>query len=522
MNRTLLVAWREYIENVRTKGFWIGIFTLPIILILLAFVPFLVDSTKEAKRYAVIDLSGDTLGPVSEIIARRDFRDFIEDFDSGRFDAVDTPTGLMTYAPEIRALEDDDITQVTLAIFAEEALPDGLTNRLRRYLSDNSGAVRDWWLALSDEERAALAGSASGNFFVRSRYTDDEATLNRRIHEGGLFAYFVIGPDPVSSSEGSKYVSSNLTDQDLKNWFSGIVTKHIRSRRMAESNIAPETADWISEPVSFRGSILSGEGTAKDVEATDVARQWAPMIFMYVLWISILMNTQMLLTNTIEEKSNKLIEVLLSSVSPIALMAGKVIGIAVTGLTIIGTWVLFALGLFIGVPVMAGVDLPFEIASVLADPLFVGSFLVYFLLGYLLYAALLVGLGALCDNLKEAQSLVFPVQIIEMIPLLVMVPISRDPNGTIAVVMSYVPPMTPFVMMTRAAGPPGMFEYAITTLLLMASIAGAFWLAAKLFRVGVLMTGKPPSVREIFRLLRAPVTAIERITIRNVPGGERD
>ncbi len=507
MNRTLLVALREYIENVRTKGFWIGIFTLPIIFLLIAFVPILVESTREAKRYAVIDLSGGTLEQVAEIIARRDFRDFIEDFDSGDLEEVDTPAGLITYAPEIRALSDEDINKVMLAIFEGGQLPDGLTNRLQRYLGENTGAVRDWWLTLGDEERAALTNSASGNFFVRVPYTDDEESLNKQIHDGELFAYFVIGPDPVESSEGSKYVSSNLTDQDLKNWFSGIITEHIHERRMAQSNIAPETADWIAEPVSFKGSILSEEGTAEDVDATDVARQWAPMIFMYVLWISILMNTQMLVTNTIEEKSNKLIEVLLSSVSPIALMTGKVIGIAATGLTIIGTWVLFAVGLFIGVPAMAGVDLPFEFASVIADPLFLGSFLVYFLLGYLLYAALLVGLGAMCDNLKEAQNLMFPVQIVQMIPLLVMVPISRDPNGTIAVVMSYVPPLTPFVMMSRAAGPPTMFEYAITTLLLIASIAGAFWLAAKLFRVGILMTGKPPSVREIFRLLRAPVSA---------------
>jgi ABC-2 type transport system permease protein len=216
----------------------------------------------------------------------------------------------------------------------------------------------------------------------------------------------------------------------------------------------------------------------------------------------------MLITNTIEEKSNKLIEVLLSSVSAITLMGGKIIGIAATGLTIISAWFTMALAFFIGIPMLAGIELPIDLSTVLADPWFLLSFLMYFLLGYLLYAALLVGLGSLCNNLKEAQNLILPVQMIQMLPILLMVPIGRDPNGTLAQILSYIPPLTPFVMMNRAAGPPSTQEYVITTLLLVISIVGAFWLAAKIFRVGILMTGKPPGPLEILKMLRAPVTGI--------------
>jgi ABC-2 type transport system permease protein len=92
-----------------------------------------------------------------------------------------------------------------------------------------------------------------------------------------------------------------------------------------------------------------------------------------------------------------------------------------------------------------------------------------------------------------------------MLPLLVMIPISRDPNGTFAKVMSYLPPFTPFVMMNRAAGPPTMFEYVATTLLLVAAIAFTLWASAKIFRIGILMTGKPPKAMEILRWVRAPV-----------------
>jgi ABC-2 type transport system permease protein len=95
-----------------------------------------------------------------------------------------------------------------------------------------------------------------------------------------------------------------------------------------------------------------------------------------------------------------------------------------------------------------------------------------------------------------------------MVPLIVMIPIGKDPNGTLAKVMSYVPPFTPFVMMNRAAAPPTMFEYVATTILLLVSVGAAMWAAAKIFRIGVLLTGKPPKIREIFRWIKAPVGAV--------------
>ena len=109
------------------------------------------------------------------------------------------------------------------------------------------------------------------------------------------------------------------------------------------------------------------------------------------------------------------------------------------------------------------------------------------------------------NTIQEAQSLQTPIIMVLLLPMLAMVPIGRDPNGTFARVMSYLPPFTPFVMMNRAAGPPTMLEYVATTLLLIVSIVFALWAAAKVFRIGILMTGKPPKAREIFQWIRTPV-----------------
>jgi len=91
-----------------------------------------------------------------------------------------------------------------------------------------------------------------------------------------------------------------------------------------------------------------------------------------------------------------------------------------------------------------------------------------------------------------------------------MIPIAKDPNGTLAHILSYVPPFTPFVMMNRAATMPTLAEYVITTVLMLISILGALWMAVKVFRIGVLLTGKPPNVREILKWLKAPIGSFPR------------
>lgn len=136
------------------------------------------------------------------------------------------------------------------------------------------------------------------------------------------------------------------------------------------------------------------------------------------------------------------------------------------------------------------------------------GFVTYFVLGYLLYAAILIGIGSVVNTTQEAQALMGPVIMILMLPLLAMIPIGRDPNGTFAQVMSFIPPFTPFVMMNRAAGPPTLVEYVATTLLLVAAIAATLWASAKIFRIGILMTGKPPKMSEIVQWVRTPVGVV--------------
>jgi ABC-2 type transport system permease protein len=397
-----------------------------------------------------------------------------------------------------------------LARDGEAALPT-LDDATRARLAEAQSAFLAWRLSLRPEQARQLDAGLARERYQRvdgpSGETAGEPWARGQLADGRIFAYFVVGADPVQGATDCRYVSKNLTDTDLKQWFERLATDEIRERRLAREGIEAEIASWIDQPLRFEGRQIEEGGAEAAVGAVDVVRQWAPVVFVYLLWISVFTITNLLLTNTIEEKSNRIIEVLLSSVSPFELMSGKILGIAATGLTVVGSWVVwFVVGVRF-LPRLLGAPAGLDFSVIVTQPAYLLSFVSYFLFGYLLYAALLVGMGSVFNSLKEAQNLMQPLMIVLMVPLLAMIPIGQDPNGTLARVLSWIPPFTPFVMMNRAAGPPATWEYVGTTALLIVSVGVATWLASKVFRIGILMTGKPPKLSEIARWALRPEAA---------------
>jgi len=544
-NKSLLVAQREYMENLRTKTFWIGIFFMPVIIVLAIAVPIWLERTKDARKYAVIDHTDWLAQAVEERATLPDvkkvLRMAIENTVHQEESAADLPKVLREFAAGaaafLEAQAGEDTPEATLAVLDEDLgrkfmeasaeLISGLSDPENKAfdLSKLPGgdqalkeiivlreALRDWWRSLPPEEAKQYGEQLNKSRYVRvdvdtsgSDVSDVRDRLNKLVAEEKLFAYFEIGPDPLAGNEGFRYVSNNLTDDELREWFERHATEEVRERRLAEENIPEEVAEHIQAPIRFDKKKLSETGEEEEVATEDTLRQWAPVVLVYILWIAIFSITQMLLTNTIEEKSNRILEVLLSSVSPLQLMTGKIAGIALTGLTMVVSWVISFLLLVNFVPKLMNEKMPFDLNVIARDPGLLTSFIVYFLLGYLFFAALLVGIGSVCNSIKEANNLMMPVTVVLMLPLLSMIPIAKDPNGELAVFLSYVPPFTPFVMMNRAAGPPTTTEYVVTTILLLVSISVVFWAAAKVFRIGILMTGKPPTPMEILRWIRAPV-----------------
>jgi len=485
-SKTLLVAQREYIENIRTKTFWIGIFIVPVLIAAAMGVGVLLQKFKEVQRYAVVDLGDSDLAARAE----REFR------------AKDVKVMFELGAELMKAASAEDADPALKELLAgmePGAKPSG----------EQMFAMFEWLQRQPPEKAARYEGIGRSARYehvsldelgLADKDTDEQRqALGKLVADDELFAFFVLGEDPLRDLSDFRYVSNNLTDAGLREDYEDALTALVQKDRIADAKVDDETARRIQEAVGFKQEKVTETGEAEDVKGEDKANQWAPIGFVYFLWIAIFSIANLLLTNTVEEKSNRIIEVLLSSVSPSQLMHGKIYGIAFTGMTIIGTWVLFAVLASWLAPTLLGEgggSLSFLIAAI-SNTGYLTSFVLYFLGGYLLYAAVLVAIGSVCNTLKEAQNLMQPVMTLLMVPLIAMVFITQEPNGTVAKVLSFVPIYTPFTMMNRAAGPPETWEYVVTSALLVVTILLTFKAAGKVFRVGVLMTGNPPKLKEI-------------------------
>lgn len=512
MRRALLVARREFLEHVRTKGFWLSLVAVPFALVLALAIPAVDRAARPVLSFAVTDRSGWLLEQVVRDADRRDLARLLERLDAAAAPSAPRPVrDLLRHwgaqAPEAR----DRWLHELLAGTGDDA-DAGAEAAVDAQSETSPEAFPTWWRSRTPPEIAAFAPDAWRARFHLVHRPDrwtPPAEARANLAAERIFAWIEIPEDPVGGPQRPgaplDYTARNLTNRDLRDWFTGRAGAVLERQRRREADLAPALWAWVSAPLDLEVRTLAGPGgQARAASTGDVLGQWGPVAFVYILWVSVLVVTQMLVTSTVEEKSNKLVEVLLATLSPVELMAGKIVGIGATGLAIVGTWLATFAAATSGLPALLGAPQALDLGALVA-PAYLGAFLVYFTLGYFLYAALLAGLGAVCSSLKEAQTLVIPVQGILFVPLATMIPIARDPSGTLASVLTWLPPFTPFVMMNRAAQPPEPWVYAGTTLLLLASIGAAVWAGAKVFRIGILMTGQPPRLADVLRWMAAPV-----------------
>jgi ABC-2 type transport system permease protein len=317
-----------------------------------------------------------------------------------------------------------------------------------------------------------------------------------RLREGQFDAYVMLEGNLEGGAGSVHFYTYKPKSSHIDALFmvEGMVRDAIVNRRYEARGLDRTVLRSISNVRMERVELGEEQGQERvQGEGQRVARMMVPFAFMYLIFIGIVGMGQHLISSIIEEKNSRIIEVLLSVVSPFELMAGKIGGLAAVGLTVVAIWGLAGYG----VASWKGIDVDISSRLVLCA-------LVYYVLGFILFSAILAGVGSVCNTIKETQSLLMPIMLVFVIPIIAGMKLVGDPNGGLARVLSYVPPATPMVMVLRLSSGAEIWtgEVVLSVLALTAGALATVWAAAKVFRTGILLYGKRPGPREILHWLR--------------------
>jgi len=328
---------------------------------------------------------------------------------------------------------------------------------------------------------------------------DSDATEKRgkkKLRSGKLDAYIVLEENILQGSGNIYFYTHNPKPANLDMlWpIERLFKEAVINQRYQLQDLDRKLLDKLRYVATKRVEVGSTDDEEHVRKKSDrIAKMMVPFFFMYLFFLGIISTGQQMLSSVIEEKSSRVIEVLLSAVSPFQLMAGKILGLVGIGLTVISLWGIATCltALWQGLKV--------EVA-----PAILLYFIIYYVLGFVLFSSIMVGIGSICNTIKETQSLMTPVMLLCVVPVIAWQNIIQNPDGILAKVLSFLPLTTPMVMILRLGADPdtGIVEIFSSMLLLAAAVLATVWLAAKIFRVGVLMYGKRPSLSEVFRWLR--------------------
>lgn len=290
-------------------------------------------------------------------------------------------------------------------------------------------------------------------------------------------------------------VSNFLTQRVLENEISTAV----RSLRLERAGLDEALIDELSRSVELETLRITEEGSR--AEAGDAGFILAYLLF-FLLYMTLIIYGTQVMNGVLEEKTSRVVEVVLATVSPFELMMGKLSGICLVGLTQLAIWlgtmvVLTAPGVVTGLAWLPEEQLPTVSLAVVAH--FIG----FFLLGYFVFATFYAAIGAAFNNVQEAQQFAGVAVIFLIAPVMLMMPVINDPGSTLAVVGSLIPVFTPLLMMLRVAVEmPPAWQLALGYLLTAAFGVFMVWLSARIYRVGILMYGKKPTLPELWRWVR--------------------
>ena len=315
-----------------------------------------------------------------------------------------------------------------------------------------------------------------------------------------LDGVFIIPFDALMNKEGArmKFYSRSATDFITQERLSSVANRGLQRYRLTQSGVQPDQIERIMTETPVDTVQLSKSGAEKK---GGTATFLVGFMLTALLLVPSFVYGLEIMRGIIQEKNDRVIEVLISSMSPSQLLIGKILGVAAVGLTQITVWLLMAAGVGIFAATTATIA-GINVLQFLSVSFFI-YFLVFFILAYLTYVCVYAIGGAVCNSDKEAQQLIAPITMIMMLPWFMMAAIITNPDSSLSVGFSLAPVFGPLTMFVRTlvADPP-LWHVLLSIAVSVATIAVFFWITAKIFRVGILSYGKRPTIPELIRWVK--------------------
>lgn len=474
MQKILTIARREYQAMVATKAFVIGMAMMPILMLGGAWIPGLLKGMEKAqdRKIAVIDGTGKLFDPLRTAAEKRN--DLLSK--SQEPDADAETAGEPSKKPALSKNEEED-RKARKAMGLEE---------IHRYVLEQIPSD-----GFTDEKRLELSD---------------------RIRNGELYAFIEIPEDVLTAVNTDltspallqlpeiSYVAQDAALADAKRWAETSLNQLIRAHRLQVAGVNPMVLLELERKASVIGSGLyrmdPGGKIVSEEKPNELASIFLPMGVMMLMFMIVMMSAQPMLESVLEEKTLRISEVLLGSANANQLMTGKLLGNVAGSLTV---FLLYAVGAF-AMASWSGFEdsIPFHI---------VPWFVIYQVLAVLLFSSLFMAIAASVSQLREAQSLLLPVWMVMLLPMFVWFNVVREPNSTLATVLSFFPPSTPLMMTLRLATGAiiPLWQIALSIVLLLLGTVIGVMSAAKIYRIGILWQGKTPKLSELMMwILRNP------------------
>ena len=389
-----------------------------------------------------------------------------------------------------------------------------------------------------DNEKRSIAVVDQSHWFER-QFTDTENqrfirlddisidSTKKLVQEGVYDIALFIPETELNIPSSAVLYSMKQVPMNVESHIKEIMKNEIQVQKLLASGVDPDILEQIKTEVSLSVMRMDKEGGEK--ETFTQVQFFLGLILSILIYMFIMMFGGQVMQGVMEEKSNRIVEVIVSSVKPFQLMMGKVIGVSLVALTQFLMWVLLTGAIYIGFSAAVGISHPQAISagtvmtqeisssnimdnesvqnivniiqSIDFGAVIIG-FLIFFILGYMLYATLFAAIGSIVENNTDSQQFTLPVTVPLIIGMLAAVYIVNNPDGSLALWLSMIPFTSPIVMMVRIPFGVPIWQIAVSALILLGTFIGLTWVAAKIYRTGILMYGKKLTYKEIFKWLK--------------------